>query len=262
MTVLTSSSPLPISLNRSTATPTPLNCKSQPTIISVTYQSQRLRSHRRPITVASQLCANETIKMDKSTLSVAEATSEDELRAAACLRVRTFYDFRESFGIEDHKRYLAEREFEALKERVAGMRVGFRRVCCINATLPLSQISSISDDLCTTCKFSDDGEDHVVIGTLDLNQCLRLPDEITGMKPKGIGADFARAYLSNVCVAKELHRNGLGHALIAKSKMVAEDWGVSDLYVHVAVDNEPAKNLYIKVVCFLRMMNLHGRPGF
>ena len=37
--------------------------------------------------------------------------------------------------------------------------------------------------------------------------------------------DFARAYLSNVCVAKELHRNGLGYALIAKSKMVAEDWG-------------------------------------
>ena len=100
MTVLTSSSPLPISLHRSTATPTPLNCKSQPTIISVTYQSQRLRIHRRPITVASQLCANETIKMDKSTLSVAEATSEDELLAAACLRVRTFYDFRESFGIE------------------------------------------------------------------------------------------------------------------------------------------------------------------
>jgi hypothetical protein len=47
---------------------------------------------------------------------------------------------------------LAEREFEALKERVAGKREGFRRVSCINATLPLSQISNFSDDLCSECK--------------------------------------------------------------------------------------------------------------
>ncbi|KAL0383136.1 UNVERIFIED_CONTAM: hypothetical protein Scaly_0600900 [Sesamum calycinum] len=99
-------------------------------------------------------------------------------------------------------------------------------------------------------RFSQKGEDRVVVGTLDLNQCISLPDEITGMKPKGIGADFARAYISNVCVAKELHRNGLGYELIAESKVVAEDWkekqGISDLYVHVAVDNEAAKNLYLK----------------
>ncbi|KAL6331718.1 hypothetical protein AAG906_016714 [Vitis piasezkii] len=147
---------------------------------------------------------------------------------------------------KDHKRYLAEREFEALKERVAGKREGFRRVSCINATIPLSQISSFSDDLCAACKFTDNGEDRVVVGTLDLNQCVRLPDEITGMKPQGIGADFLRAYLSNVCVAKELHRNGMGYALVAKSKMVAQEWGITDLYVHFAVDNEPAKQLYMK----------------
>lgn len=112
---------------------------------------------------------------------------------------------------------------------------------------------------------------------------------------QGIGADFARAYLSNVCAAKELHRNGLAYDLISEAKLIAEDWGnffspinfkklspgliilcalgswcdfvifqlswaqeienlhrvlhisgISDLYVHVAVDNAPAKNLYIK----------------
>lgn len=47
---------------------------------------------------------------------------------------------------------MAEREFEALKERIAGKRLGFKRVSCINATLPLSQISSISEDLSTACK--------------------------------------------------------------------------------------------------------------
>ncbi|XP_052199028.1 uncharacterized protein LOC127806073 isoform X2 [Diospyros lotus] len=154
--------------------------------------------------------------LDKSALKVAEAAaaSEDQLWAAACLRIRSFYDFQPTLGIEDHKRYLAEREFEALKERVAGKRTGFKRVSCISATLPLSHVANVFDDLCSACK--------------------------------GIGADFARAYLSNVCVAKELQRNGLGCMLIAKSKEIAEDWGISDLYVHVAVDNEPAKKLYMK----------------
>ncbi|KAJ4833134.1 hypothetical protein Tsubulata_006242 [Turnera subulata] len=191
-----------------------------------------------------------------------------------------------------------KREFEALKERVAGKRTGFKKVSCINATLPLSHLSSLlipadddedaGFDLCTQCKFSDvGGEDRVVVGTLDLNQCLSLPDEITGSKPEvmlnfclafscyvgilrlpvsftqgvgtledaqasnslvwqGIGADFARAYLSNVCVAKELHKNGLGYEVVGKAKVVAQGWGISDLYVHVAIDNEPAKRLYTK----------------
>lgn len=31
--------------------------------------------------------------------------------------------------------------------------------------------------------------------------------------------------MSNVCVAKELHRNGLGYEIVAKSKLVAQGWG-------------------------------------
>ncbi|KAI5416595.1 hypothetical protein KIW84_041585 [Lathyrus oleraceus] len=60
------------------------------------------------------------------------------------------------------------------------------------------------------------------------------------------GADTTRAYLSNVCVARELHRNGLAYELLEKSKLVARNWGITDLYVHVADDNEPAKKLYMK----------------
>ncbi|XP_015883293.3 GCN5-related N-acetyltransferase 7, chloroplastic isoform X1 [Ziziphus jujuba] len=208
-----------------------------------------IRHCRLPIT-ASHLCTHSHTfpsTFDRSLVTIDEAFSDDQLWAAACLRVRSFYHFQpNSFGVQDHKRYLAEREFEALKERVAGKRTGFRRVSCINATVPLSHTSKLSDELSAECKFLSNGEDRVVVGTLDLNQCLRLPDEITGRKPEGIGADFARAYLSNVCVAAELQRNGLGYALIAKSKSVAQEWGISDLYVHVAIDNEPAKNLYMK----------------
>ncbi|KAL6331369.1 hypothetical protein AAG906_011306 [Vitis piasezkii] len=193
-----------------------------PRIYSSSSSYHLRRRLLRPL-IASQLCDPQTFKIDKSSLVVAETVSEDQLWAAACLRIRSFYQFGPSYGID-----------------------GFRRVSCINATVPLSQISSFSDDLCAACKFTDNGEDRVVVGTLDLNQCVRLPDEITGMKPQGIGADFLRAYLSNVCVAKELHRNGMGYALVAKSKMVAQEWGITDLYVHFAVDNEPAKQLYMK----------------
>ncbi|XP_071700759.1 GCN5-related N-acetyltransferase 7, chloroplastic [Rutidosis leptorrhynchoides] len=215
-----------------------------------------LRSNRRRklcgqrwCTAASQqqeLCTEfERIRIDKSALKIEKASSHEELWATSLLRVRSFYNFKSTFGIEDHKKYLAEREFGPLKERVAGTKAG-EKVSCINATLPLSQMSSSSRDLCSSCKFSHDGEDRVVVGTLDLNQCVSLPNEITGMKPKEIGGDFARGYLSNVCVAKECTRNGLAFLLVEKSKSVAKAWGISDLYVHVAVDNEPAKNLYMK----------------
>ncbi|XP_050373539.1 uncharacterized protein LOC126791171 [Argentina anserina] len=210
--------------------------------------STSLLLRRRPIT-ACQVCTPKQ-PLNHSTVSVSEASADDELWAAACLRIRSFNNFKPTtFGLQDHKKFLAEREFEAMKERVSGKRKGFGRVSCINATVPLSHFSSLSvsaDDLCASCKFTNNGEERVVVGTLDLNQCVSLPDEITGSRPKEIGADFARAYLSNVCVANELLRNGLGHALVAKSKMVAKDWGISDLYVHVAVDNEPAKQLYTK----------------
>lgn len=41
-----------------------------------------------------------------------------------------------------------------MKERVGGKRKGFRRVSCINASVPLSQISSlsVSDEFCAECK--------------------------------------------------------------------------------------------------------------
>ncbi|KAG8087024.1 hypothetical protein GUJ93_ZPchr0010g9544 [Zizania palustris] len=51
------------------------------------------------------------------------------------------------------------------------------------------------------------------------------------------------AYLSNVSVAKDLQRNGLGYALVDKSKKLAREWGITDLYVHVAINNEAAKKL-------------------
>ncbi|CAL9164393.1 GCN5-related N-acetyltransferase 7, chloroplastic-like isoform X1 [Musa acuminata AAA Group] len=196
---------------------------------------------------AFRFCQQEPLALDAASLAVKECESDDELLAAVRLRVRTFYDeFDQSSGDQDQRRHLEEREFEALKDRIDGKRIGFKRVSCINATLPLSPLLGHADGLCSACMFSQNGEDRVVVATLDINQCLKLADELTGKRPEVLGAGLMRAYLSNVCVAKELQRNGLGFAIVSKSKAVARRWGINDLYVHVAVDNEAALKLYGK----------------
>lgn len=71
-------------------TPLNSNCSlSSFTFRRTLYSSRRLQP---PITVASHLCTT-TTTVDTSLLNVAEAFSEDQLWAASCLRVRSFYNF-------------------------------------------------------------------------------------------------------------------------------------------------------------------------
>lgn len=79
---------------------------------------------------------------------------------------------------------MSELEFEALKNRIAGKHSGFKRVACVIATIPLSEALEFMDDLCSLCKAVINGEERVVVGTLDLNQSNQLPDEIGGTRPK------------------------------------------------------------------------------
>ncbi|CAL9194988.1 unnamed protein product [Musa hybrid cultivar] len=74
----------------------------------------------------------------------------------------------------------------------------------------------------------------VVVAILDINQCLKLADELTGKRPERHAAcsrvqqqidvpgdGLMRGSLSNVYFAKELKRNGLGYVIVTKSKTVA-----------------------------------------
>lgn len=47
---------------------------------------------------------------------------------------------------------MTEREYEGLKDRVCGMRIEFKRVTCINATVPLSASLMSAHELCSSCK--------------------------------------------------------------------------------------------------------------
>lgn len=99
MSVLTSSPSPPLQAclkifehNHPAAANFPISIPRHPPLRSLSRCSQ-LSNH--------QIEAIPITRVDKSSLSVAEGRYEAELWAAACLRVRTFYDFnQQTFGIE------------------------------------------------------------------------------------------------------------------------------------------------------------------
>jgi ribosomal protein S18 acetylase RimI-like enzyme len=124
---------------------------------------------------------------------------------------------------------------------------------------------------------------RLVVATLDVNRGRNLPaEELIGRLPRSEGSTIdglawdggnagggltagaassavdpdaankssqqgARAYLSNVCVAKAARRRGLAQRLILAACAVAGEAGVTHMYVHVVHDNVPALQLYTQV---------------
>ncbi|CAG7887900.1 unnamed protein product [Brassica rapa] len=156
--------------------------------------------------------------IDKSTIVISETASEDELWAEACLRVGTFNELNHSsYNIQvNHRRYLAEREFEALKDRVSGKREGFTRVSCVNATLPFSQLQPLPRIYALHVSSLMGYKTELWWGAL-------ISTNAVGFLMKSLEQNH-RAYLSNACVARELHCNGVGYILNEKSKGVAREW--------------------------------------
>lgn len=69
-------------------------------IFSFTFHTTQFARRQRPIASSHLSSTLDTNPIDKSFLNLAEAFSEEELWAAACLRVRSFYEFRPSaYGI-------------------------------------------------------------------------------------------------------------------------------------------------------------------
>ena len=76
-----------------------------------------------------------------------------------------------------------------------------------------------------------------------MNQGIKLPGEwLAGDLPKD--RPDQRIYFSNVCVVPAARKRGIAQQLMLAGRTVAEEWGVEDVYVHVVVDNAPAKALY------------------
>lgn len=180
-----------------------------------------------------------------------EGRSPELIRAAAYLRALSFYTYpegRTEEALKLHRKMKTDDEFTALTSKVAGLEQGYKRIVCILALYPLSCLDNRSIvDLHPALKVTfANGEEHVLVGSLDLNQGKVLPGEIVGNKPEGLDADRERGYLSNVCVAPLMRQRGIGVALLQHAQNIAQHWGITSLYVHVVATNDAAVKLYNK----------------
>ncbi|KAG6543994.1 hypothetical protein Mapa_014618 [Marchantia paleacea] len=190
------------------------------------------------------------VEDEELNLVLESATSGEKLRAAATLRARSFFAYpegRSTTARKMHQKMKADDECAVLTRKIEGLEQGYKRTACLIATCPSSEVPDSGRDLHEMCSVAGPRtEGYLVVGTLDLNQGLSLPGEVMGECPTGPEADVKRAYLSNVCVAEEVRRRGVGMELVEYAKESAKLWGISYLYVHVVVENISARKLYEK----------------
>jgi GNAT superfamily N-acetyltransferase len=136
-------------------------------------------------------------------VNVRETEVSSELRAAAAARALSFYTYpadRSEFSVRAHRNMRIDAEWDAIRAKIAGTDVAFRRsrVTCLVATLDLDQDgvapggwaeAGVDANLDPSCfaNVSPDGSNarRVILGTLDVNQGVSLPaEELAGTLPR------------------------------------------------------------------------------
>lgn len=122
----------------------------------------------------------------------------------------------------------AEQEARSLEQRCAAGSGGGGRPECITL------VAHATEHPGSSC-----------VGTLDVRPPAAAPG---GRWPEGVPAgDAAAAYALNVVVAEDWRGQGLGRALVAAAKQLAQqEWQAVQLYAHVDTMNEAALALYLK----------------
>lgn len=80
---------------------------------------------------------------------------------------------------------------------------------------------------------------EVVIGTVEIGMRLRTP------WPMATGNHIL--YISNLAVHPQYRRLGIGRQLLLSCESIAQQWGFSELHLHVLEDNHRARQLYHNV---------------
>ncbi|DBA76696.1 TPA: hypothetical protein ACH3X2_008730 [Trebouxia sp. C0005] len=169
-------------------------------------------------------------------VQIRRATDTADFRAAAFLRAASFYSYspdRSQYAARIHQRMKGDAEWAAIEAKVSGTDNNYK---VMHGYLEPS----------TRLPAQDSATSQQVVGTLDLNQGLKLPsEELIGHLPRQ-SSRLQRAYLSNVCSAKAFQRQGVAAKMIQVAAEDAIKQGVERLYVHVAHDNHTAMHLYCK----------------
>ena len=150
----------------------------------------------------------------KSEITIHPATIEDTKEISEVL-ARSFYKFQGLTGLVYPLLQFTIRE--DLRYRI---RSHSPLYCCLVAKLHLEQ-------------FEPDSKDTVVATA-----------EIALRSGSFWSSDRAFPYISNLAVARNYRRLGIGSQLLSKCEQIALDWGYGETQLHVLDSNYSAKQLY------------------
>ncbi|GAQ78597.1 hypothetical protein KFL_000150510 [Klebsormidium nitens] len=181
-----------------------------------------------------------------TSFEVREAASEEELLAAAWMRADVYADgLPYTRFVDSYRKQFAEQEFGSLLKRTKAQTGRHLRCCCLVAVDPTALAASYP------------ASDYV-IGTLDVSLKQLMPGErIAGEETSEESVTFAGkrpvtkarkyVYISNVCVPERARRRGIAAQMMGAAALVVKEWGFSEVFCHVEVDNRGAQELYKKL---------------
>ncbi|XP_019417049.1 PREDICTED: uncharacterized protein LOC109328177 isoform X2 [Lupinus angustifolius] len=170
-----------------------------------------------------------------------EAVLDEEYWTAAWLRAESHWENRMYERYADNfKRKFAEQEFNAVKRRCKSQS---GETCACIITVKKEQ-KNVKRSILKS-----------VVGTLDLNIRYLLQGEtFPGERVKAPHFCSIKrtppsryGYISNLCVAKSARRQGIASNTLYFAVQAAKSNGVTQLYVHVDRNNNPAQILYQKM---------------
>ena len=180
------------------------------------------------------------------TLGIISATEDSQFAIAADLRATAFYDdLKERQALAFPPRFLptfhrefAQREVKALRERTVKPSGSSLRCVCLMAREKNAPSAEAGESY-------DDGDDVAtdLVGCLDVSE--RRGPCVSQLNGCVVSAEEHYAYVDNVAVDARARRRGAASLLLhAASAVATTQFGASDVYTHVHVDNTAARVLY------------------
>ncbi|MEL6496191.1 MAG: GNAT family N-acetyltransferase [Cyanobacteria bacterium J06623_7] len=140
-----------------------------------------------------------------------------DTRAVSTVLSQSFYNFPELIQwIYPFLRFTID---EDLRYRLRSTSPYYR---CLVAKIPSSLGTS-----------PDEAEPQLVVGTIE----IALRSSLWSNQPQ-------YPYISNLAVAENYRRQGIGQQLLSACEQIALDWGYKEIRLHVLDRNEAAKQLY------------------
>jgi ribosomal protein S18 acetylase RimI-like enzyme len=160
-----------------------------------------------------------------------QPTAIEDIKTVSAILARSFYNLPE-FASWAYP-FIRFTINEDLRHRLRSQSPRYR---CFVAKLPLDSCGD--NNLSFLSRVQPQGEitdsDLIIVGTIEI--ALRSPSLWSN--------HLQHPYISNLAVAEDFRRLGIGSKLLTKCEQTALDWGYQETRLHVLDRNDSAKQLY------------------